>query len=74
MAEVKLHPNSSLYALSSLLGNLVSGMGARSPVLDVHHPLRVSIAEIAVMRGTIVDLGFIERICDLVGKDASGEA
>ena len=43
-------------------------------ILDVHHPLCVSIAKVTFMRGAIMDLGLIEGISDLVRKHTGRKA
>ena len=40
------------------------------PILDIHHPLRVCIAEIALVGQPKVDLGLVQGICDFIWKDA----
>ena len=73
IAEVKLQPNSSLYALSvRYIGDLILPIKKYAPVLDIDHTLRVGIAKVALMRGPTVDLIFVQRVFDLIGEDTSG--
>ena len=43
-------------------------------VSNIDHTLGVRIAEVGLVGKTQVDLGLVERVLDLVGKDAGGEA
>ena len=76
IADVKLDPNSSLYALQKKksASNQSIKIPNNSLILHVDHPLRVRIPEITLMRWARVDLGLVERIGDFIGEDARGEA
>lgn len=74
MAEVKLDPNWSLYALHELnqdVGNDSATMRIFRSLLvcNVDHPLRVGIAEVTRMRKTKMNLVLVERVFDFVWVD-----
>lgn len=76
MAEVKLQPNSSLYALLDRcmvipILPIKKMTGGNALVLDIDHTLCVGITKVALMRGPAVDLVFVQRIFDLIGEDTS---
>ena len=78
MAEVKLSPYWSLYALQRRLrsasAHAVKQRGRCGPVLDVDEPLCVRVAEVAFVREPEVDLGLVERVLDFVRVHTGREA
>ena len=69
IAEVKLQSNSSLYALSVGYIVISSFQSRRNALaLDIDHTLRVRITIVTLMRWSTVDLGFVQREFDHVGK------
>lgn len=40
-------------------------------ILHIHHPLRVCITKVTLVRRPGVDLIFVQGVLDLVGEDAS---
>ena len=39
------------------------------PILNIHHPLRVGITKIAIVRQPQVDFGLVQGVCDLIRED-----
>jgi hypothetical protein len=75
MADVKLSPNSSLYALEEEIIKLKPGRYRNHiilPVLNIYHPFSMCVAIITLMRQSKMNFGFVQRVCDFVWKDASG--
>ena len=71
---MKLHPNSSRYALFHQVsergfGDESEGNRA-SPALDVEQSLCMRIPVIAIVWRAEMDLVFVQRIRDLVGENA----
>ncbi len=69
MAEVKLDPCSSRYALPTLrqICRVVSTCDI--PVSDIDHPFRIGVSEIAVVGWSQMDLGLVKRIRDVIWED-----
>ena len=76
MADVKLSPNWSLYALCrSMISPFIAAHSTveYALVLYVDQPLRMCIPEVTLVGEAEVDLGLVERIGDLVGEDTRRE-
>ena len=52
----------------------VAGCPPHLPILDIHHPLCMCITEVTLVRQPEVDLGLVQRVCDLVWEDACRQA
>jgi hypothetical protein len=70
---------SKFFVIRSAIGSINSlqitkqGRGNYLPILDVHHPLCVRITEITLVWWSVMDLGFIQGVGDLIGKHACGD-
>jgi len=53
--------------------SLIFIKGINALVLHVNHPLRMGIPKVTFMGRAYMNLGFIERVCDLVGENAGGQ-
>jgi len=74
IADVKLHPNSSLYALKCVEGrdqaDTAHILCIDSLILNIDQSLCIRVSKITLVRRAAVYLGLIEWIRNLVGKDA----
>ena len=70
MAEVKLDPCSSRYALPFFFRD-ASGisMSCYIPISDVDHPFSVGVSKVTLVRWSEMDLGLVKRIRDAIWEN-----
>lgn len=71
IAEVKLDPCSSWYALTFLFSfrngdRRDKNISRDAPINNIDHPLCVRVTVVALMRWSEMDLGLVERVCNLI--------
>lgn len=57
-------------AFDALLASVIAPAHLYPPILNIHHPLRVSITEVAFVGQPEVDLGLVQGVRDLIREDA----
>jgi hypothetical protein len=66
MAEVKLDPCSSRYALSLIFRDVDWDQHVDTPIGNIDHPFGIGIPVVALVGWSEMDLGLVKRVRDLI--------